>query len=255
MVLSQYHLISFAGLLIAPPAMLLGWVALLAGALTLVAGAVSELLAHGFGWLLHISLLGCEKLVSFAEGLPASHVYWCSFPRWWVWTFYAGLLIALTARSLQPYWRWAVIAGLAWICLGLLTSIVRLPSGELRCTFLAVGHGGCAVFETSDGRVLLYDAGSLNGPEITARRIAPFLWHCGIRRIDEVILSHADLDHFNGLPALLERFAIGQVTCTPSFERHKTPGVIATLEALDNHRVAKRVTQAGDLLTLSDMQR
>jgi competence protein ComEC len=254
MVLSHYHLISFAGLLIAPPAVFLGWVALLAGALTLVAGAVSELLAHGFGWLLHISLLGCEKLVGFAGGLPASHVYWCSFPSWWVWIFYAGLLIVLTARSLQPYWRWAVIAGLAWICLGLLTSIVRLPSGELHSTFLAVGHGGCAVFETSDGRVLLYDAGSLNGPEVTARRIAPFLWHRGIRRIDEVILSHADLDHFNGLPDLLERFAIGQVTCTPTFAEKDTPGVPFTIKALRKHKVPRRIAQAGDILTLSDMQ-
>ena len=35
---------------------------------------------------------------------------------------------------------------------------VRLPSDELRCTFLAVGHGGCTVMETPDGRTLLYDA-------------------------------------------------------------------------------------------------
>ena len=74
---------------------------------------------------------------------------------------------------------------------------------------LPVGHGGCTVLETPDGRTLLYDAGALAGPEVTRRQIAPFLWSRGIRRIDEVILSHADLDHFNGLPSLLDRFAIG----------------------------------------------
>ena len=36
-------------------------------------------------------------------------------------------------------------------------------------------------------------AARLVGLELTARQIAPFLWSRGIRRIDEVFLSHADL--------------------------------------------------------------
>jgi len=75
-----------------------------------------------------------------------------------------------------------------------------------------------------DGRTCLYDAGAIAGPDVTRRQIAPFLWSRGIRRIDEVLLSHADLDHFNGLAALLERFAVGQVTCTPSFDKKTTAG-------------------------------
>ncbi len=82
----------------------------------------------------------------------------------------------------------------------------------MRCTFLAVGHGGCTVLEAPDGRTLLYDAGALGGPEGDRPPNLAFLWHRGISRIDEVFLSHADLDHFNGLPALLDRFAVGQVT-------------------------------------------
>ena len=53
---------------------------------------------------------------------------------------------------------------------------------------------------TLDGRVLVYDAGALGGPDVTRRQIAPFLWSRHIRRVDEVFLSHADLDHFNGMP-------------------------------------------------------
>ena len=99
-------------------------------------------------------------------------------------------------------------AGLGWLCVGLLTITARLPSGEFRCTFLSVGHGGCTVLETPDGRTLLYDAGAIAGPEVTRRHIAPFLWSRGIRRLDEVILSHADLDHFNGVPGLLRYFSV-----------------------------------------------
>src|SRR5438128_7169068 len=112
--------------------------------------------------------------------------------------------------TLRRWWSWCVLALLVWLTVGLANSAARPRADELRCTFLAVGHGGCVVLETADGRTLLYDVGSLGGPEMTRRHLAPFLWQRGIRRIDEVFLSHADLDHFNGLTALLERFALGQ---------------------------------------------
>ena len=65
---------------------------------------------------------------------------------------------------------------------------------------LGVGDGGCVVIETPDGRVILYDTGTTSGPDAFRRVVAPYLWNRGIQRIDEVFLSHADLDHFNGLP-------------------------------------------------------
>ena len=116
------------------------------------------------------------------------------------------------------------------------------------------GHGGCTVLELPDGRTLLYDAGALGGPDVTRKQIAPFLWHRGIRRIDEILLSHADLDHFNGLPALLERFAVGQVTCTPTFADKNTPGVRVTLAALERTRIPVRIVQAGDRLTSGEVE-
>jgi competence protein ComEC len=125
--------------------------------------------------------------------------------------------------------------------------------GELRCTFLAVGHGGCVVIEPPDGSVLLYDTGSLSGPEVTRRQIAPYLWHRGIRRIDEVLLSHADLDHFNGLTLLLDRFAVGQVTCTPTFQDRQTPAVRRTLLELEKRDVPIRIVSAGQRLSAGDV--
>ena len=114
---------------------------------------------------------------------------------------------------------------LGWLCVGLLCGVVRLPSDELRCTFLAVGHGGCTVLETRGRPDVALRRRALGGPDVARRQIAPFLWHQGIRRIDEVFLSHADLDHFNGLPDLFDRFAVGQVTCTPTFADKNTEGV------------------------------
>src|ERR671923_150444 len=90
------------------------------------------------------------------------------------------------------------------------------------------------------GRTLLSDAGARAGPDVTRRQIAPYLWSRGIRRIDEVFLSHADLDHFNGLPTLLDRFAVGQVTLTPSFADKPTPAVREAVAAMERAGVRAR---------------
>jgi competence protein ComEC len=92
------------------------------------------------------------------------------------------------------------------------------------------------------------------GPDVTRLKIAPFLWHRGIRRLDEVFLSHGDLDHFNGLPALLERFTVGQVTYTPSFADKNTPGVREAVVAIEQQAIPTRVIHAGAWLSAGDVE-
>src|SRR5262249_18491060 len=168
-------------------------------------------------WATDLSLRWCGGVVDAADRLPGGHWYVGDVPAWWLVVFYSGLLVVLLFPALRPRGRWLALAAVAWLAVGVAAQSLRLTPDGLRVTFLAVGHGGCTVLELPDGRVLLYDAGALAGPDVTRWRIAPFLWHRGVRRIDEVFLSHADLDHFNGLPSLLERFPVSQVTLTPSF--------------------------------------
>lgn len=250
---SRYQMISLAGLLLGPPLVALTTVALFAGFVLLGAGALHlpglELLALP----VHGSLAACEFLVDAADRISYSHIYIGAIGDWWLWLFYLGLLAVLTQEPLRHRWRWAGIAGLSWLCVGLAAGAARLPSDELRCTFLAVGHGGCTVLETPDGRTLLYDAGSLAGPDVTRRQIAPFLWQRGIRRIDEVIFSHADLDHFNGIVDLLDRFVVGQVTYTPSFAEKPTAGVQHVLRILRERDIPIRIVKAGDRLSAGEV--
>ena len=254
LIASRYQLISLAGLVIGPPVVLLTSIALLAGFLLIPATLIWSPLGTPLAWITHWSLLGCEYLVTKADGFRWGHWYVGDVPEWWLWGFYGGLFGLLTIRALQRHWRILAASGLGWLCIGLLSGATRTVPDELRCTFLAVGHGGCTVLETPDGRVLLYDTGSLNGPDVTRRQIAPFLWSRGIRRIDEVFISHADLDHFNGLPSLLERFTIGQVTCTPTFSEKPTPGVRFTLEALQREKIPVRIVSAGDRLSAGPVE-
>ncbi|MGH7223894.1 MAG: ComEC/Rec2 family competence protein, partial [Gemmataceae bacterium] len=250
---ARYQMISPAGLLLGPPLVALTTVALFAGFLLLSAGLLFLPVTALLALLVQGSLAACEFLVDAADRVSYSHIYIGAIGDWWLWLFYLGLVAVLTQEPLRRRWRWAGIAGLGWLCVGLAAGASRMPSDELVCTFLAVGHGGCTVIETPDGRTLLYDAGSLAGPEVTRRHIAPFLWHRGIRRIDEVLFSHADLDHFNGIVDLLDRFAVGQVTYTPSFAHKQTPGVRQALRTLREHGIPMRLVKAGDRLTLGEV--
>ena len=63
-----------------------------------------------------------------------------------------------------------------------------------------------------------------------------------------MVLSHADVDHFNGLPGVLERFSVGVIYVTPQmFEKH-SPAIRALAEAIRRSGTPLREVWAGNRL-------
>jgi competence protein ComEC len=81
-------------------------------------------------------------------------------------------------------------------------------------TMIAVGDGSCFVLQ-SDGQTLVFDCGSQNYPQIGRRSVVPALRSLGVDRIDLLLLSHADLDHFSGVPDLLDAMPVDRVLGSP----------------------------------------
>jgi competence protein ComEC len=250
---ARYHLISPIGILIGPPVIVLTSIALIAGFLLLVVAAMAPIAAIPFAWLTQWTLATNSAIVSWADRIPGGHVYVSDVPTWWVIGSYVGLFAAMLLPFFRVHWRMAAFAAIGWLAIALTADYLRPRDDSLRITFLAVGHGGCTVLETPDGRTILFDAGAMTGPEITQRVIAPFLWTRGIRRIDDVLLSHADLDHFNGLPDLLDRFRVGRVLVTPTFSEKPTPGVQLALREILNAGVSMRIVKTGDQLVAGNV--
>ena len=79
--------------------------------------------------------------------------------------------------------------------------------GTLRLHFLDVGKGDCSLIEFPDGKTMLVDGG--DGSERTATTILRYLNALKIKKIDYLLLTHADSDHCGSLDTLVKQKEIG----------------------------------------------
>lgn len=109
-------------------------------------------------------------------------------------------------------WRWlalyaVLLAYFYW------PSTQRLPSDHFTVTLLDVGQGLSMVIEASD-YVLVYDTGPRFASGFTTAQavLLPFLRARGVRRIDHLVISHADNDHIGGLADLLAALPVNKIS-------------------------------------------
>lgn len=228
-------------------------------------GLVAGLLTGLFGWLPPLAwLLGhlcggalwlVSRLVELAYHLPWS-CCWLPAPSLWWTTLFYGLALVWLAIFGRRYFSqlatilllWIVLGIVPWLAgprghagnfltsdLGLSKSPLAVVHRELRCTFLNVGHGTSVVLELPSGEVWLYDAGHLGSEERSHQEIASALWHLGTARLDRLILSHADADHYNAALGLLERFSIGEIVSTRHFWGSTDPEIQTLIEGLKRY--------------------
>lgn len=253
---AQFHIATPVGIAMTPLVWPFVGVALAAGLGALSIGWLFPPLDLALGWVVALSLQCVEQAIVVAEDLPGGRLYGPGPPSWWLAGLYAGVTCAGFAADAgrRRRLRWLCAAATAWIALGgLLVWGPPTDRSELTCTFLSMGHGVATVIELPQGETLLYDCGSLGSPTWAARTIAEFLWGRGIGRIDMVLLSHADIDHFNGLPGLADMFRIESVAITPQMAAQRDAGQTPALDflfgALDRRRIPIRTLAAGDKLS------
>ena len=103
----------------------------------------------------------------------------------------------------------------------------------MQVTLMDVGQGSAVLIRTRDHTVL-FDTGPMMGQSDAAERvILPTLRRYGVRRIDHLVVSHADQDHSGGLVSLLLAMPVASITA-PEFQsleelmRHASPAAAAT---------------------------
>jgi competence protein ComEC len=147
---------------------------------------------------------------SFFSSLPLSTI-WLPSPPIGAVLLYLAALAMVAAPGPKPAQRWA-----ATCVIGLCLAVMVEPLSGLSASFrkqdlvsvIDVGHGSAVLAELRGGRNILFDGGCRSSPgfDCGASIVAPYLWRRGVARLDDIVISHADADHYNGIPALLLRF-------------------------------------------------
>ena len=249
LVAAHFHVFSPAGLLLNPLIAPLVGVAMMGGFLCLLAAPVCWPIAAAGGAVCDVALAAIEIAVDLTARIPGAFHWVAGPPVWWTVGWYAGLvamLLLLTGARLARPSVWACAAGM-WAAVGLAVGLVAVgPAPGLDVIAAAMGHGCGLVVRGPAGRCLVYDAGRLGAGVAAGRGLSALLWSEGIGRIDTLVISHADTDHFNGVPDLLERFDVGRVVVPEAFLASPAPAVAEVLARIAAARVPVSAVSAGD---------
>lgn len=225
--------------------------ALLAGFLVMLVGSIpllGTLVGGPLAFFCDFGLRCLEGLVWLSSILPGAYFWTCGPPLWWTSGFYVlwgAWLLAGPARI--PLRRGAAF-GTAWVGVGVAAAWLAPPEKDLRVTFLSVGHGLAVVVEPPGEAPWMYDCGMLSGGDRAGRIAADFLWSRGHARLQALFISHADQDHFNGVPALLERFPTPRLYCPPGMLEGDEPAVVDLRKTLAARGLQPNTLSAGDRL-------
>jgi competence protein ComEC len=148
-----------------------------------------------------------DHLVAFFGGLPDASLRVVTPSLLELALIYGALLAGLCLRG---RWRRSCLAAIAMMAVadGGWWYYERFYHADLRVTFLSVGQGDSAVVECPGGRVMVIDGGGLGDGtfDVGERIIAPYLWSRKIGRLDVLVMSHPQWDHYGGLTFLARAF-------------------------------------------------
>ena len=163
------------------------------------------LLAHG-------ALTVVMSFLSFLGDFPQAVWLQHSPPFWTIATAFIGVVWMLLPGSFGLGWlrgfpaRWL---GLIAMCPMFLVQLPKPKAGELWLTVLDVGQG-LAVVARTEQHTLLFDTGPKLGGTDSGRRII-ILVQRRIRKLDVLMVSHADSDHSGGALSVLSGMPVKKV--------------------------------------------
>ncbi len=208
--------------------------------------ALAELYAAA-NWLVLEILI---HLVTWAAALPMACFHVPRPAPYWIMVYYLFLILGANLKRSRAAAR-AFLLGLL-ILLNLLIWREALPAGgRLKVVFFDVGQGDAALVTFPNGRHMLVDGGERTMSNDCGRRIlCPYFLRSGIRRLDVVVLTHADNDHVGGLPAVLETMPVDLVV-EPGAE-HLSATYLRFLSLAGRSDRRYRRVRAGDRLLIDD---
>lgn len=252
LVAARFNVVSPAGLLLNVLLLPIVTMVLWAGYLLVFGGlllpGIAALLAVPFDF----GMTGILWVIDRGSELRFGHRYVAGPEDWWLWAYFSILFGILFVPAFARRKRLAVSAVLMWSVVAISAGLLPARRDGLRCTFLSVGHGVGVLIELPDGRTILYDAGSLGDGNRATRTVQSALWARGHSRLDALVVSHADVDHFNGGPKLLRTVPVGRLYIAKPFLDFEQEPVVIMCDAAKAEGVPIQIVRAGDRLDVGE---
>jgi len=125
-----------------------------------------------------------------------------------------SLAVALVAVPFALGLR-ATVRGRALAALGLVVGLLvghaayqRYRADRMDIVFVAVGQGDATIVRLPGGAILVVDGGRPGRGRIA---VAPVLRRMHVTRIDYLVVTHVQSDHWGGIPELVSRFEVGEL--------------------------------------------
>lgn len=222
LLLANIHLFTPVALLVNPLLWIPLTMAMFCGFMTAMTGGI-PLLGSLFGYAADLSFRLLLGMIAWFQSI-GGHYWVPGLPDWWNIGFYSVFAFFTFMPVKRP--KRLLTAGLiVWITLGIASGYYReydrRKDDRLTLSVFSVGHGNCVLILTPESKTIICDAGCLASPRHAADVLSNALWRHGKTRIDAVLISHPDNDHFNGVALLADRFTIGAVFISPYFDSVK----------------------------------
>ncbi len=202
---------------------------------------VAALLSFGA----HVGVALLTATARLASTLPGATLAVARPSLPWILAYYGAVSLLRHGRG-----RVRVLGFLALVAL-----LLALPFGRgetaggpglLELTALDVGHGDAIVLSLPEGQRVLVDGGGIAATpfDVGERVVLPYLLDHGGRKLDAVVLTHADYDHIGGLFAIVDSMDVREVW--EGGARWEKPAYRRLLGAARSRGVPRRRLRAGE---------
>jgi len=160
---------------------------------------------------------------------------------------YATIALLVVRRRIRFGRILAGAAVAAATALGTYTQRASPPPRAAELDLLSVGSGQCAVLRTPSGQTYLVDAGTQSGYSVWREVLDPFLRARRLPVPRAAFVSHANTDHYNALPEMLDRTRLPKVYLNDYFGAGDCPpeAEVEMMDRLADHDVEILRLRAG----------
>ena len=180
--------------------------ALVLGTIGIFLPGPAALLGSAAGLLGHYARAAALLLGKFPFASLGTNSRYCLI---WLAAVYLALLAALVSRQRPKRPLIPVCAAVLLLCAAIGLGRMEVEGSDLTVTALDVGQGSSTAL-MSGGQAALVDCGG-DGPGSAGDTAADYFASMGRTRLDLLVLTHFDSDHFNGVEQLFYRMRVDRV--------------------------------------------